>query len=508
MRTSHTAFFHLKAFFALLCVIGVSNKNLLAQAQLGKPFTSHADQEVVNDILSRLKTLEKQNQELANQNQQLQSFLENGQMSSVPTLTKNSSLPLPTPESVVVEEQVIEPPKEAKAGKVEESLKKLQEGLETIQKSLRITTKDENFKVIVGGAIVGDFLFSTGRPVAPGTPFFLTPNSAFGFEQDTFDTHARQTSIFALVSGPDLGSFKTGGFILANFYEVSVIEDQYGFLPLEAFAQLKNDNWRFAAGLQFDIFNPLVPTVLPFSLLIGSGNTGNAYRGQARIVRYLYPSPDSQITIQTGVSEPVSTFLSRDFLLSEDNGWPNVEGRVAFGFGPKGEGLLAPRPVEVGISGVIGQLRNTDIGNGVRVVTNVWGVGGDVRWAFCQNRCGIKLEGYVGQGLGTYGGAILATVNPLTFEGIRSVGGWGEVYYYICPEVLHTHIGYGIDDPVDGDLGLGQPLRNQTYFANLLWDITKAFRLGLEVSYRKTSYSQFLPDNEGVLIQTQVRYQF
>ena len=31
----------------------------------------------------------------------------------------------------------------------------------------------------------------------------------------------------------------------------------------------------------------------------------------------------------------------------------------------------------------------------------------------------------------------------------RDSGGWVEVYFDPCPEKLHAHIGYGIDDPLD-----------------------------------------------------------
>lgn len=370
-----------------------------------------------------------------------------------------------------------------------------------------VMTLDERVNVIVGGAVVADFVFATARPISTGTPFLLGPDSPNDFEQDTFDAHARQSSLFALVSGPPVGDFQTSALFLANFYDVSVVADQYGFLPLEAWADLKNEDWRFAAGLQFDIFNPQVPTVLPFSLLVGSGNTGNAYRGQARVVRYLYPADDTQVTLQAGLSEPISTFFDPNARLSEDNGWPNVEGRVALGLGPKGPGPLGTRPFEIGTSGIVGQVRNTVTGPPRRIVADVWGGGVDLRWAITE-RFGVVGEAYVGEGLGTYGGSILATVNPVTFEGIRSGGGFGEVYYYICPNELHTHVGYGIDDPADGDLAVVQPLRNETLYANLLWDVSTALRVGLEVAVRKTAYRSPVLDNEAVTIHTQVRYKF
>src|SRR5262249_27379134 len=190
-------------------------------------------------------------------------------------------------------------------------------------------------------------------------PFFLFPGPTSGFRQSTFDATARQTSLFFLVSGPDICGFKSSGVIAANFYNSSLIEDLWGFLPLQAYGQLKNDQWRFAAGLQLDIFNPLNPNVLPFSYLGASGNTG-AFRGQARVERYLHPSEDQQITLTVGISDPLPTTISNNFRLSEDNGWPNVEGRAAWAFGPlTGEGELARQPFEVGVSGVVGQIRTS-----------------------------------------------------------------------------------------------------------------------------------------------------
>jgi hypothetical protein len=90
---------------------------------------------------------------------------------------------------------------------------------------------------------------------------------------------------------------------------------------------------------------------------------------------------------------------------------------------------------------------------------------------------------------------------------VRDSGGWVEFYYYLCPEKLHTHIGYGIDDPLDRDLAPGQPVRNDTYFANLIWDVTKQFRIAGEVTYRQASYT-LVPNNDGVGFHTQVQWRF
>ena len=90
---------------------------------------------------------------------------------------------------------------------------------------------------------------------------------------------------------------------------------------------------------------------------------------------------------------------------------------------------------------------------------------------------------------------------------VASTGGWIEFYYNIIPDKLHAHFGYGIDDPLDGDLAPGQPVRNETYFVNLIWNVTKHFQLATEFTYRETAYT-LLPNNDGFGIQTQVQFKF
>jgi hypothetical protein len=310
-----------------------------------------------------------------------------------------------------------------------------------------------------------------------------------------------------MVSGPELCGFQTGGLVVLSPFNDALVVDRYGILPIQAYAEAKNNDWRFAAGLQLDIFNPLNPNTLTFAYLGGSGNAGAGFPGQARVERYFHPDPDSQVTLTAGLSEPVSTTVNNTLRISEDNGWPNVETRAALALGPiQGEGLQAKRPFEVGVSGLIGQMRTTDPGTARRVVADVWGVGTDFRWALTC-RFGFQGEFFIGQSLGSYTAGILQNVNLVTFQGVHATGGWAEVYYYLCPEKPHTHVGYGIDDPLDRDLAPGQQVRNETYFANLIWDPNKYWRLGWELTYRRTEYTLFR-NNDGLGFQTHVQFSF
>jgi hypothetical protein len=384
------------------------------------------------------------------------------------------------------------------------TLEELNKKVEALSKNLTVVTGDGDFKLVLGGAIVADFLYNTTRPVSSGTPFYLPPESPSGFNTRTFDAHARQTSLFGLFTGPDVFDFRSGGFVLVNFYDNTIVADRYGLLPINAFGELKNEDWRFAAGYQMDIFNPLNPTVLPFSFLGASGNAG-VFRGQLRAERFIHVDDDTHITLSGGISEPIPTTLNDQLRISEDNGLPNFEGRAAIGFGPmEGAGLEAHRPMEVGVSGVYGQIRTTLDAN--RVVATVWGAGLDARMAL-DNRYGVQGETYVGQGLGTYGASDLQNINPTTFRAIRTAGFWVEGYYYWCADIVHTHIGYGVDNPANGDAGPTLAIRNETYYATTIWDVTRAFRVAFQVSYLKTAYS-VLKDNDGLVFHTQFQWKF
>ena len=246
--------------------------------------------------------------------------------------------------------------------------------------------------------------------------------------------------------------------------------------------------------------------MLPFAGLSGSGNSGNAFRGQVRLERFFNPSEDVQWTIQTALSEPIATTIDPLFrLLSEDNGWPNVELRVAVGLGTAGSDQL--RPLEFGVSGVVGQLRSTPPAPGNRVVADVWGVGADLRWKI-NEFFGVAGEGYVGQTLGTYSGGVLQTVNIDTLEGIRSAGGWLEVVCLLDIRVCTATSAMGSMIRSIATSVLRAPCETKPYFCNLLWDVTQSVRFGFEFTWRETAYQAVLRDNEGAGFHTQFQWSF
>lgn len=366
-----------------------------------------------------------------------------------------------------------------------------------------------NFSAIAG--------FSTTREFPTGGPLFLLPASNIGAHTNTFDLAARQSSFGGSFSGPEFGGFTPGGFFLAYIQNDNLTSDAYGLLPFQAYGDLKSEHWRFAAGLQSDVFNPVSPTMIPLIGLFDSGNSGS-FRGQIRLEHLFKPSDEFQLTTIVALSKPTATVVtgsnSINSRITESNGWPNIEGRIAAGIGEEDElaGGRKWRPVTWGVSGLIGQLRNASIALNPdpndpffrRATINVWGLGTDLTAAI-TSRLGVRGELFLGQSLGEYNAMIGQTFGS-NRQAIRGAGGFGEVFYYFT-DSLHVHTGYGIDAPVIRDLAADQIARNQTFYANAFWDITKAFQVSFEVQYRKTDYVTF-KDARGAVFMTQFLWRF
>jgi hypothetical protein len=353
---------------------------------------------------------------------------------------------------------------------------------------------------------------ATTRAFPTGGPLFLLPPSAVN-PTNTFDIGARQSSFGASFSGPEICGFTPGAFLLAYIQNDNLTSDAYGFLPYNAWGELKNDTWRFAAGLQPDVFNPAAPTMIALIGIFDSGNCGS-FRGQIRAEHFYKPYDDFQLTTQVALSEPVSTIVTDNRRIIEDNGWPNVEGRLAAGLGEIREmcGGRKLRPITFGVSGVIGQMRNAtlqaveDVPPAlIRSTLTVWGLGSDLQVAI-TDRFGFTGEVFLGQSLGEYNAMIGQSFSSDNLGPVRGAGGFGELYFYLNDKA-HLHTGYGVDAPVRTDLGATDISHNQTYYANIFWDISKTYQWSFQVEHRETDFVTFR-QGKGEIFMTQFLWRF
>jgi hypothetical protein len=370
------------------------------------------------------------------------------------------------------------------------------------------------WQIVPFGFLTGEAIGATTSTRSRPIILYLSDNRG---ANEQFTVHGQTTALGLNFSGPQIGSLQLGGMILFNFLGDRPALNQATPFFLRGYGELKNENWRFAFGQQGDLFNPLNPVTINFGGHKQAGN-GGAFRGSLRAERFIRPSDVVQWTLQGALSQQVvNDFIVDPRIVGSDNGWPNIEGRIGLGLGPTDSGS---RPIELGVSGVIGETRTVGIldvilpslGDGVYTT---WGVSADAR--FKTKRWGASGEFFVGQALGTYNLGIGQSLDPTGFRAIRCVGGWGDIWYKLTPR-LTTHIGYGIDDPLNEDVGqflnnelepiAGQRARNEVAWANLIWDVSKYFDLGFEISYRETAYVAPSVSSSGMVYHFRSRLKF
>jgi len=351
--------------------------------------------------------------------------------------------------------------------------------------------------------------FSSSRyTFNPGQPLIVSPKDP----APSYDLSAQQSMVHAAFRGPKWGNWTPGAFAIF-WLQDNLLAEGYSFTPVVAYGEIGNGAWRVAAGQNFDVFAPRDPDTLPNGKLAATGNPG-AYRPQFRVERNFEAGPGFGGVVQLAASSPVTTALPSNVDLAnlqgqeivEDNGWPNLEARLNFGFGPYADraGGRSLRPVELGVSGIVGQLRVLDnirpsdpltlVSD--RSTVNVWGAAIDGQIALGR-RFGLSGELYTGQGLGEYMAGILQTYNRATNQAVPTAGGWGQFYVYLADN-LRLNLGYGIDNAQDsGVFGLQV---NSGVFANVLWDVNPWLQLGLEGNYKLTTYDVFGDKNAWVVI--------
>jgi len=374
-----------------------------------------------------------------------------------------------------------------------------------------VSTLNPYFNLRVFGSLNGELVLAGARPVIASGIVLISPD--LGQDTQTAEVHAKSTNLGVALQGPEINGMQSGGLFLTYLYGERFQDDKYGLYIVRMYAELKNDWLRFAAGINGDVINPRAPTTVNFNRANGAGNLG-FMRAQLLVESHWDLGRQRQLTTQCAVSNPVTTAFADLSLpplnLLENNRWPNVEGRVAMGWGEKPPQPQAPRPFELGVSGLVGQLRRTDFPE--NHIHDVWAFGVDTHVGL-TDRVGFNGEFFMGQSIGNYNAGIFLVDNE-NFSAVRSTGGWGEIYVNWTP-CLRSHFGAGVDDPLNRTLTRDLPTKNELMFANVIWDATANLEIGFEVSYWKTSYApdpalgSFSPlDNDAMVYQARVRLKF
>ncbi len=355
------------------------------------------------------------------------------------------------------------------------------------------------------GKLRGDVIYSEAPQTADAVVIFLNPRQP-GISEDQSTVHGKATQLNFALTGPKCGDWSTGGLIAINFFGPQPIRNQSGANIVNAYGEIKNENWGFRFGRMTDLFGPNNPTTVNYVAQRGAGNIG-IYRGAFNVDRYITWSDTMKWTLSGRISQQnILDYTVVPAIRGKDAGWPNIESRIGVELGRQCD---FGRPVEIGLSGFIGEtqaiqdaiLDSDFILLGADDINQSRGAAIDFK--FQGPKVGVRGEGWWGKAAGTYFVATLQTANPQNNLPIESVGGWSEIYYHCSPKTT-IHCGYGIDDPKDSRLGfitasdlIGQIRFNDVAWINLFHNVTESFQVGFEVSHRDTKYLVPTFDNSG-----------
>ncbi len=349
-----------------------------------------------------------------------------------------------------------------------------------------------DYKIVPYGALWADMIYATERTYPGAFTLFVPSPQTEGESAYTID--ARRTRVGFNLTGPDVSIFggaQTGGNFEIDFFGQFVVENQAGVQLRHAYWEAKNDRWRMLVGQTSDVVSPLIMNTVNYSVGWMGGNIGFR-RPQFRWERYLDFSPTSLATWQVSLNHDIVPDFSTSATVDrESSSWPVIESRFGWKLGPRGENCL---PIEVGLSGHIGRTEFDFRGLGPPPQSlppeddaqyRTWSLNVDVK-APITERWGVQGEFFTGANLSPFLGGIGQGVCGCIRAPIRGTGGWAELWYD-WNDQWHSHVGFGIDDPNNRDMQTGRTY-NSLVFVNLMYDITKKFTTGFEVSYWKTSY--------------------
>jgi hypothetical protein len=384
-----------------------------------------------------------------------------------------------------------------------------------------VNSRFDDIKITMGGSLRTTVNTTTARMQPDATPFFVFPKIN-GVSEGTTKIDARLSSLFFSIEGAQVGDFKLGGSIYAYLFNGDLLSGLYGFYPGFAYVDATSERWRFAAGLQMDVFSPTMPTMVDrMSALAGSGNAGNSFKPQIR-AEHTVPMGRDRIVVQGALSDaiasnfkpPTNTTVSNTptelLIVTENTGVPNIEARVAWIRGRPGEdGSWVPWPeYTVGLSGVSGKIRNFTVNSQFSASsvynTRINGVSLEAS-ARIGRQFGIQGELYTGQALGQYLATVFQTTNGY-HQAIPGHGGWGEMAWYWTP-TWHSHVGMGIDTANAAYISPTGFVSNRTAFLNLFWDPSPKTTLAVEGTWRRTVYGG-LGENSGysLMLSSELRF--
>ena len=342
-------------------------------------------------------------------------------------------------------------------------------------------TKANGFEIVPYGYFKFDACYDSARTAFGDAAVYAVPNSLSGGGKEDLTFSARETRLGLNVKAPDNPNLKVTGRFEGDFYGDLANQDTYQFrLRLAYMDAAWGDGWSVRLGQDWDAYTSFHPKMLDAGILAGSGHLYGR-RPQARLTKVTALSDTTRVTLKTAVENGYKNDVDADGQQdSNASGIPQSVAQAALE-----TRLLTKRDSIFSVSGLYGEEKTCKAPN-----PDSYSVEMVLLAAQLPLTEPFTLQGtlWSGQNLDAYYGGVLQGVNLAQGNAIASNGGWLEGVYDINPSLAFA-LGYGIDDPDDGDLSITTARTlNERTFATLFYKVTSSFMIGCEYSVIKTSF--------------------
>ncbi len=363
------------------------------------------------------------------------------------------------------------------------------------------------------GYIKADAAYDTSRMTSGNYAVWVNRETT-NTNDNEFNLTANETRLGFVINGPKSNTMETSGRVEFDFFGNYAAENKAKIQMRHAYLQVLWPERRFSilAGQTWDIFSPLNPSTLNYTVLWDGGNIGYR-RPQIRLTKELTLAPPQTILkLQGGISRTIG----RDVVgpgspseTGEDAGFPTLQGRVGVTFP-----WLEAGPTALGVSGHWGQEEYDTTAAGASKDFDSWSINFDIQQPICE-KVTLKAELFTGENLGTYFGGIgqsvraVKDVNGVTTgydNEITAKGGWCAVT--LGPwDKLTFNAGVGLDDVKETDVNTGDRTLNRCLFGNAIYALNEQIDVGFELSHWKTDYKG-PGDADDVRLQASFKYKF